>query len=132
MPSRKALRVVWVGGPLQLKPLVGSAIHFVQVTPSGLLAEYALGALGVWFIVRPPPPFPHTQHTPLLILLDRALSAQHQAPGLIGAKVVPTNAHKVGDMCRQSGGISALQSRPGLHLSHMCCSVHHTSRQYPC
>lgn len=34
----------------QLKPLVGSAIHFVQVTPSGLLAEYALGALGVWFI----------------------------------------------------------------------------------
>ena len=44
----------------QVKPVVGGAVQFVQTTPPGLLAEYALGGLGVWFLVRSPPRPPHT------------------------------------------------------------------------
>lgn len=34
----------------QVKPVVGGAVQFVQTTPPGLLAEYALGGLAAWFL----------------------------------------------------------------------------------
>lgn len=34
----------------QAKPILSEAVHFVQTTPPGLLAEYAFGALGVYLL----------------------------------------------------------------------------------
>ncbi len=56
--GRVAKRRCGAGG--QVKPVVGGAVQFVQTTPPGLLAEYALGGLAAWFLVhpRPRPPLP--------------------------------------------------------------------------